>query len=226
MKITLDSSKIVRFLSIIALLLIIANSIMLFIYFKVDNPDKFDFVQMVDLDQEANLPTVFSSSLLLIVGFLFYLLHTSIKLKEKTTHYYWLGLSCIFVYLGFDEGAQIHETIGDFTEKFVHASGYIYYPWVLSYGLLVVVLGLSYLRFFLRMQKKVFYSFMLAAFIYIGGAVGFELLGAKEASVHASDTPLYCTLYTIEESLEMFGVIYLISILLGLLKDKTLSLKK
>jgi hypothetical protein len=206
--------------------LIIANIIMLFIYFSVDNSDQFDFVQMVDLDQEANLPTLFSSTLLLIAGVLFYLLYKVTYNDKKEHPYYWLGLSFIFIFLGFDESAKIHETLGDYTEKFVDASGYFYYPWVLSYGILLVVLGFFYVRFFLRMDKKVFYAFMLSAFVFLSGAVGFELLGAKEASLHGTDTILYCTLYTIEESLEMFGVIYLISILLNLLKDVTIEINR
>ncbi len=224
MKISFNSLQIIKLLSIMAILLIIANTIMLFIYFSVDNPDTFGFVRMVDLDQEANLPTLFSSGLLLIAGFLFYVLHNVNRVKENMHHYYWLWLSFIFIFLGFDESAKIHETLGDYTENFVDASGYFYYPWVLSYGVFIFILGFFYLRFFLSMEKKVFYSFMLAAFIFLSGAVGFELLGAKEASLHGSDTLIYCIYYTIEESLEMFGVIYLIHILLHLLKDVTIKI--
>jgi len=223
MKIILHTKQIITFLSLVAILLILANIIMLFIYFSVNNPDQFDFVQMVDLDQEANLPTLFSSILLLIAGFLFYLLAQVAKEKTKEQYKYWLGLSFVFVFLGFDESATIHETLGDYTEKFVDTGGYLHYPWVLSYGLLLVILGFLYLRFFLRMEKKIFRSFMLAAFIFLSGAIGFELLGAKEAALHGTDTVLYCTLYTIEESLEMFGVIYLIRLLLNLLTGKSLE---
>ena len=219
MKISLNSLRIIKFLSLIAILLIIANIVMLVIYFLVDNPDKFGFVQMIDLDQEANLPTLFSSSLLLIAGFLFYVLH-----KENMYHYYWFGLSFIFIFLGFDESAKIHETLGDWTEQFVDTSGYLHYPWVISYSILVLLLGIVYFHFFYNMEKKVFYSFILAAFIFLSGAVGFELLGAKEASLHGSDSLLYCIYYTIEESLEMFGVIYLIWILLGLVSEKKIEI--
>lgn len=224
MKITFNSLGITKFLSTIAIVLIVANSVMLFIYFSVENPDKFDFVQMVDLDQEANLPTLFSSIILSIAGFLFYLLSKSLVEAKATEKKYWVGLSLIFVFLAFDESAKIHETLGDYTEKFVETSGYLHYPWVISYSILVLILGFFYMRFFWNMKKKVFHSFMLAAFIFLSGAIGFELLGAKEASLHGTDTLLYCTYYTIEESLEMFGVIYLIWILLNLLSQRSVHL--
>jgi len=221
--IKLRSASIIKFLSIIAILLILLNSIMLIVYFYVDDSKIFDFIQMVDLDQEANLPTVFSSAILLIAAFLFYLLSQKSKTSQDGQYHYWLGLSTVFGFLGFDEGATIHETLGDLTEKYVNASGYLHYPWVISYGILVIILGFLYFRFFLKMEKKLFWSFMKAAAIFLTGAIGFELLGAKEASLHGSDTMLYCYYYTIEESLEMFGVIYLISILLKLLEKETLA---
>jgi len=136
-----------------------------------------------------------------------------------------MGLSIAFIFLGFDESATIHETIGDWTEQFVDTAGYLHYPWIISYSILIGILGLVYFRFFIRMERDIFWSFMLAAFIFMSGAVGLELMGAKEASLHGSDTMLYCFYYTIEESLEMFGVIYLIHILLELLSGVDIEIK-
>jgi len=226
MYIKLKTDKIISFLSFIAILLITLNTIMLVIYFYVNNPNKFNFIQMVDLDQEANLPTLFSSTILLISAFLFYLLNLKSKISQDNQHRYWIGLSIIFIFLGFDESATIHETIGDMTEQFVNTNGYLHYPWVISYSVVVILLGFVYFRFFFNMEKKIFWKFVKAASIFLSGAIGLELLGAKEASLHGSDTMLYCYYYTIEESLEMFGVIYLINILLNLLKDGNFKLTK
>jgi len=226
MYIKLKTDKIISFLSFIAILLITLNIIMLVVYFYVDNPDKFNFIQMVDLDQEANLPTLFSSTILFISAFLFYLLSQKSKISQDTQHRYWLGLSIIFIFLAFDESATIHETIGDMTEQFVDTNGYLHYPWVISYSILIILLGFLYFRFFFNMEKKIFWKFVKAAIIFLTGAIGLELLGAKEASLHGSDTMLYCYYYTIEESLEMFGVIYLINLLLNLLKDENFRLTK
>ncbi len=213
MMIEIKKKHVVRLLVVFALILIMIHSIILGIYYYIDDPDKFDFVQMFDLDMEANIPTLFSSLLFTIASFLFFLNGKREYAKRK----YWWGLSIIFLFLSFDESAKIHENIGDLTEKFVDASGFLYYPWVLSYILFVLILGVAYFRFFWRMERKIFWRFVLAAVIFLSGAVGFELLGAQEASLYSTDTPLYSLLYTIEESLEMFGLIYLISLLLTLL---------
>lgn len=223
MQILLHPSKIIKFLSVVAMALIFIHINILVIYFLVGDPDKFDFIRMFDLDMERNIPTLFSSAILLISGFLFYLLSLSAKMKEKKDRKYWLGLSFVFTFLAFDESAKIHEKLGDYTENFVEATGYLHYPWVISYSILIVVLGLLYMRFFWKMESKVFWAFMASAAIFLSGAIGFELLGANESSIHSTDTVLYSIYYTIEESLEMFGVIYLIHILLNLLEGKTVE---
>jgi len=226
MKLTLSKFTIIQFLSLIALLLITIHIIILGVYYYIGNPDIFDFVRMFDLDMERNIPTLFSSAIMLIAAFLFYLLSKDNMEKKKQNHLYWRGLSIVFTFLAFDESAKIHESIGDFTEKFVHFGGYLYYPWVISYGLFVIVLGLIYMRFFWRMKSNIFWSFMGSAAIYVGGAIGFELLGAHESSLHGTKTPLYSILYTIEESMEMFGVIFLIYVLLTLLENKNITFVK
>ena len=225
MQIVLNRSKIIKFLSIFALILIFIHINILIIYFIVDDPDKFDFVRMFDLDMERNIPTLFSSAILLISAFLFYLLSKTPSEETKGARPYWIGLSFVFAFLAFDESAKIHEQLGDYTENFVEATGYLHYPWVISYSILILILGLFYMRFFWRMESKVFWAFMGAAAIFLSGAIGFELLGANESSIHSTDTILYSIYYTIEETLEMFGVIYLIWILLNLLEGKTLEVK-
>ena len=221
MTVEIRKEHVVKLLVVFAVMLIVIHSSILGIYYYIDDPDKFDFVQMFDLDMEANIPTLFSSLLFTIASFLFFLNGKKEYVKRK----YWWGLSIIFLFLSFDESAKIHENIGDLTEKFVDASGFLYYPWVISYTLLVLILGVVYFRFFWHMERKIFWRFVLAAVIFLSGAVGFELLGAREASLYGTDTPLYSLLYTIEESLEMFGVIYLISLLLTLLDQVTVKIE-
>jgi len=215
MKIQIKISTIIKFLSIFTLSLIAIHVIILIIYFTINNPKEFDFVRMFDLDMERNIPTLFSSLLFSISSLLFYLLSKSQKEKYR----YWIGLSIVFIFLAFDESAKIHEQLGDYTENFIDATGYLYYPWFISYGIFVVILAIIYSRFFWNMPKKLFYSFVLSAVIFISGAIGFDILGANEASHHGEETILYCVYYTIEESLEMFGLIYLISILLNILES-------
>jgi len=81
------------------------------------------------------------------------------------------------------------------------------------------------MRFFMAMERKILYRFVYAAALFLVGAIGFDMLGGAEASRHGTNTIYYSLLYTIEESLEMFGLIYLFSILLHLIKERKILLQ-
>ena len=215
--ITIERKRVLKFFVILAVLLIIMHSAIAVVYYIVGDPEKFDFIRMFDLDREQNIPTLFSSLLFIFNALLFWLIGKNSADSERK---YWYGLAGVFAFLSFDESATIHENLGDLTEQFVDASGILYYPWVISYSLLVLMLVVFYFRFFYNMPKKLFYRFVLAAAIFLSGAIGFELLGAQEADLYGTDSPLYTIYYTIEESLEMFGLIYLMGILLDMLDGK------
>ncbi len=214
--VTIKRKSVLRFFIFSAIVLIFIHIVIAVKYYIVGDPDKFDFIPMFDLDREQNIPTLFSS-LLFIFNALFFWLLGKYRQDERK---YWYGLAGVFAFLSFDESATIHEKLGDLTEQFVDASGILYYPWVISYSLLVLLLVVLYFRFFYHMPKKLFHRFVLAAVIFLTGAVGFELLGAQEADLYGTDSPLYTIYYTIEESLEMFGLIYLMGILLDMLDGK------
>jgi len=210
-----SSKKIIGFLVFVTLVLILIHSIILVIYFTINDPQKFDFIRMFDLDMERNVPTLFSSFLFAIASFLFYLLSRWDKIKKR----YWFWLSVVFIFLSFDESAKIHEQLGDYTANFVTTTGYLHYPWFISYSIFVLILAFFYTRFFWNMPKNIRLGFIFSAFLFLTGAIGFDMLGGKEASEFGTSTLYYSILYTIEESLEMFGLIALISVLFTLLKE-------
>ena len=225
METTLNSHKIKKLLYISALFLILIHISLFYMHFYTKISLKPEFVRMFNLDAESNLPTLFSFSILLFSAFLFYLLSKEPAEQEKGNRLYWLGLAFVFTFLACDEAIMIHEAVSDVTEIFVHGGGYLYYPWVLPYTILLAILGFFYIRFFLRMERALFLRFMIAAVLYISGAVGFEMLGSKESRLHSMDTVLYTIYSTVEESLEIFGVLFLIGILLKILGNTEWKLK-
>ena len=53
------------------------------------------------------------------------------------------------------------------------------------------------------------------------GALGIEMFGAREADLHGYYTVTYCVLYSLEEMLEMLGIILFIYALLSHLAQET-----
>ena len=59
----------------------------------------------------------------------------------------------------------------------------------------------------------------LSALLFLGGALGFELLGGRQAEMHGMDNWLYTFYATVEESLEMSGLILLIFALMSYIQQ-------
>ena len=134
---------------------------------------------------------------------------------------HWLGLTILFVLLALDEGMAIHEEIGTFLEDYMDASGALYFLWVVPYGVATLILALVYVKFVWELPKDTRARFVVAGLIFLTGALGIEMLGAQEAELHGYYTVTYGVLYSLEEMLEMLGIILFIYALLSHLAKET-----
>jgi hypothetical protein len=130
-------------------------------------------------------------------------------------------LSILFTILSIDEIAGFHEIIIDPLNSYLHFSGYWRFSWVIPALIFVVAWSVSYLKFLNSLSTKYRNGFVLSGFIYVLGAIGIEMISAKlfindEAS--AKDL-LYNLVITLEESLEMLGVMIFITVLLSYIKS-------
>jgi hypothetical protein len=66
---------------------------------------------------------------------------------------------------------------------------------------------------------------MIAAALYIGGAVGLELVGGRYAEMHGLKNLTYSMIATAEETLEMAGVIVFIYALLRYIADNYIEVR-
>jgi len=116
------------------------------------------------------------------------------------------------LFLTFDEATAIHESIGDHFESYdyVDASGFLYFMWVVPYGVAVGVLGLFFLKFVFSLPAQTRNLFIASGTIFLSGAIGLEVFGAREADLNGLETITYCVLYTFEELLEMLGIVLFI----------------
>ena len=69
--------------------------------------------------------------------------------------------------------------------------------------------SLAYLNFVWALPKRIRLHFIMAGVIF--------LTGAREADLYGYDTVIYCFLYSVEEMLEMLGVVLFIYALLSYL---------
>lgn len=213
----LSPSKITYVLVSIAVLLIIASIIGIWLehLFTQNNKLVTDYTNFFDLGKEWNLPTLFSYSILLLASFLNFVIYKLTAFKNLGKKSYWLALSLIFLYLSFDEALELHEKLNHLRSILPEdPSGFFYYTWVIPYGILVIVGLFYFLPFLKNLPKATSLKFIIAGFVFVFGAVGFELLEGHIVETYGIHTMYDVIFYTTEESMEMLGVIYFIYALL------------
>lgn len=195
-------------LSIIAVLLVM-HVTQLVVYFYIGNPDEFDFIHLLDFDYEGNLPSLYSSLAIFFSAILLWIIARHASRNGMAFARHWIGLAVIFTFLGVDEATALHEELGDIVEasEIFEATGFLYFAWVVPYGLLLIAFCLSYLKFVLQLPNLYKIQFVVAGMLFVAGAVGLETISAKEADLHGAETIYYSFLYTLEELCEMIAIV-------------------
>lgn len=246
LRIELRSGKIVRALSIILAILVLLH---LFVAFGhvVLHLRLGALTQLVDMDMESNLPTYFNSLLFFIGAALFYLHGRS---AAQQARWGWYLMVAIFFFLGFDEGSQIHEKFGSFTVRLLNGSdldqgtlAWLRNGWIIPYAVAVIGLVATLGRWFLRLPPRLRRRLLIGGAVYLTGAIGFEMAGSKVGwTLTPQDSAQFpwmpCELYndpsscwlfmepayiytcTMEETLEMAGLILCIHYLLKAFEEK------
>lgn len=210
MEIRIEPKKLATVLLWIIAILTVIHSVVLFLYFYWDDDYVFGLVDLFDFDIEGNFPTFYSAVAMLLATGLLALITRANWNSEGTFRFHWLFITCLLLFLTFDEATAIHELIGGFFEDYVDASGFLYFAWVVPYGIAVAVLGVVFLKFILALPPQTRNGFIAAAAVFLSGAIGLEVFGAREADFNGTETITYCVLYTFEELLEMLGIVLLV----------------
>jgi hypothetical protein len=119
--------------------------------------------------------------------------------RDRADRRWWLAVAAGFVYLAVDEGLMVHERFND-----VVGSGNDAYGWALPGAVLALGAALPFARWFFRLEPPLRNQLLVAALLFIGGAIGFEVLaGMRELAVGFDR--VFFVLTTIEEVLEVAG---------------------
>ncbi len=178
--------------------------------FTLGNEKLFGMVYMFSLGADGNIPTFYSSVALLCAGVLLLFIGYLVRTLQRTHWIYWLGLGGVFCFLAVDEMLELHERLIEPVRNVTGASGLLYYAWVIPYAFALLALGLLYLRFLLGLPRHTAVLFVASGAVFVTGAVGFEMLGGLFFQTFGSNTPGYVALQTVEEGMEMVGVVMFI----------------
>ena len=183
------------------------------------------FLEEFNLDNESNITTYFAGILLLLSSILLWLIAYIERERNSPFYRHWFGLSLVFAYISVDEVATLHERIARPVRELLGAEGIFYFSWVIPAAVGLLLLGIVYARFLWHLQARWKALFSVAAALYVGGALGLELVGGwyvsevGESFAYESSFT-YELLVTVEETLEMAGAAFFIYSLLDYLSRR------
>ncbi len=174
-----------------------------------------EWLDLFNLDRELNFPTWYSA---LMIGFCAILLRIIATGKKQQGDRYsrdWRLLSTIFIWMAIDEIVSIHEIL-----IIPQVSDALKLPWFLHS--MWVIPGIFFVAWFVRRYGKFVnhlpvkskQHFTIAACLYIGGALVMEMVGSQFAESIGQQNIVYALIATVEEILELNGIIMFIYALL------------
>jgi hypothetical protein len=188
------------------------------VYFLPDYVGRDFFADKFYLDYEGNIPTFYSFLALLFSSVLLGGIAHVKNLDNDRYKNHWKILSFIFLYLCLDEIGQLHEDFIFPMQKLLNATGFFYFTWIVPFGFLVVIFALYYSKFLFHLPVSTKKMFLAAFALYVGGAIGMEMPGGYLASTMGTKSVPYLIVMTIEESLEMLGIVVFIHALMSYIK--------
>ena len=202
-----SSTDLSRYLLLAFGFLLFMNCVIVFALYLEGEIAATGWKRFLNFDSESNLPTWFSTFLFFLCGYHLY----QNRRAEDGNVSFWTILAGVFVYLGIDELAQLHEKFNRVGRSLVgyevgEGNALLHHAWTIPYLLIFGVVGLLLLRGFLRLPYWVKWRFVLAGGVFISGAVGMEMLSGTLLA-DGDKTIVYYVFTTLEESLEMFGLI-------------------
>lgn len=154
-------------------------------------------LEHLSLSYEGNVPTWLSASLLLGCA----IAAGVIARAAATWRRHWWGMAIAFGWVSLDEAAEIHEHFGGL----IGTHGILYFDWVIPAIAVVAVLAAVYLPFIRALPPATRNRLLLAAVIYVGGAVGMELPLGWWTEAHGNAGLGYAVIDWVEETMEMIG---------------------
>ncbi len=155
---------------------------------------------VLSLSAEANVPTWVASSLLLACAVVAAAIALQHRAGEPWRRHWW-GIAIALGWVSLDEVAGFHEHLGGHFDT----NGILYFDWVIWAALIVGVLALIYLPFLRALASPSRERLIVAAVVFVSGALVLELPLGWWTEHAGSDSLGYALIDWVEETLELVG---------------------
>jgi hypothetical protein len=206
--------RVVLVLGVITVLLVVAGTLVVLAHEYLPPVTVHYPLAKLDLNEENNLPTWFSSiGLFLDAAVLAWLAVVRRKADPREARF-WPFMAVVFVLLSLDEMASFHELTVHLIREYFHLTGYLFYAWVIPGALFVLAVFSWSLRALAILPPDTRWAMILAGAVYCAGALVMEMIGGKLLTAWPQATLAYGAETVVEETLEMVGSLMFLRALL------------
>lgn len=210
MNIFISPKKVIRMLAIVVIVLTLLSLLGQFYkYFFFDGQDRY-LVNIFNLDKEKNFPTWYAALSLMICSTLLLIISAAKRKSNDRYFFYWFFLGIIFLLLATDEMIQLHEQVITPIRSVLKTTGYLYITWIIPAIIFGLIFLIAYLKFLLHLPVSYRILFLISGLVFVLGAIGLEVIGSNHIYFYGQNNLSYALLTTVEEVLEMVGVLLFI----------------
>jgi hypothetical protein len=190
-----------------AVVLVVAHIFFLVLRHGFDRDYVLGLSPLFDMWWENNLPAYFAAQLWVIASTLLFL----ISRGDPDRRGRWVLLAAVALFLAMDEALQFHEKLILPMRSLIGGTGVLFFPWFLPYVAAMAVLAVAYLPFLRQLPRPTTVGILVAGAVFCSGALGMEMVeGIFFEDDPFARTLLLDVLVTIEESLELAGILLFI----------------
>lgn len=213
-RLVIRPGQVALWLSLAATTLSVAHLTMVYLRRAHDMDVVMGLAKLFDFYHENNFPSYFSALLLLGAAALLAIIGCSTVESFRRYRFHWLLLAAVFAFLSCDEMLALHERLMLPTRQGLHTTGLLYAAWIIPYGAAVLALAVLYWRWFFALPVATRWRFLVAAGLFLMGAIVLEAVSGAEWESHKARTLALDACIFFEDVFEMAGVIVFIRALL------------
>ena len=221
LRIQLQPETILKLNCMLVLFLIITSTLGQLYRYIGAGERHYQLVNLFYLSEEKNIPTAYSSLALLFCSWLLFIIAKHKIKKAQPYCFNWAFLSMLFLLMAIDESLTLHENLTAVMENFMNPDGFFYRAWIIPATIFLVIFVCGNLKFIKSLSPKTRFLFVFAGIVFVSGAIGMEMIGGKVFLIldKSIDNLLYSAIATVEETLEMMGIVFFIYALLDYIRN-------
>ncbi|WP_417309622.1 hypothetical protein [Devosia sp.] len=157
------------------------------------------------LNGERTVAAWLSSMLMAGTGAAMLIVSLAERRRAIGTWPWWVALGLVFLAMSVDELIVLHETFTAMREQAALLGGFGTFSWVAGGIVFVAVVAIASVPFLLKLPRRTAGRLIVAGAVFVGGALGVEMVSAYIYSNISTGT-LYDFTTLVEETLEFAGV--------------------